>query len=486
MKGHLSKSKYLSGLHCTKRLWLEVHEPQLAARPSAFQKHLFKQGIEVGKFARTQFPDGVLINADHRNLQQAVEQTQVALNDGITTLFEATFAFEDIYVLVDVLTKNERSTWDLIEVKSSTRIKEEHLHDLAIQRFVLERSGLIMGRTQVMLVNNQCVFPNLEDFFNTEDVSERVSELMPHIDSNVQALRNIISNRNAPDVAISDHCKNPYPCPFKDHCWADVDGQPLVFDIPRLHYDKKEQLREQNIIFLEDLPDDFPLTEKQQAHVDMTLDGGTNINHERISQTLDELEYPLHFFDFETYGSAIPIFEGMRPYQQFPFQFSCHQLEADGTLTHREYLHTELSDPRPALVEALCNCLNQSGTIIAYGAAFEKNILMQLAELFPEHADMLHGFTERLWDQLNIFNKHYKDAAFGKSTSLKSVLPILVPDLDYGTLSVQKGDEAQSVWYQMIQLPPGPEKQAMIEGLSEYCKMDTLAMVRIHQVLQQQ
>ncbi len=486
MSKYLSKSKYLAGLHCTKRLWLDVHHRELAAPSSAFQQHLFEQGIQVGEFARTLFPDGVLIKADHRKLKQAVIQTQEALDQGTTTLFEATFTHDDIYVLADILIQQADGSWELREVKASTRTKEEHFHDLAIQRHVLQQSGMQMGSTQVMLINNQCVFPDLSDFFNTEDVSHKVNELMPHIDSNIQALRNIMSYPSEPQVAIGDHCKNPYPCPFKDHCWANVNGRSLVFDIPRLHHEKKSQLRENGIIFLDDLPDDFPLTEKQQDHVDMARNGGTRIDDEAISKALDALEYPLHFFDFETYGSAIPIFEGMRPYQQFPFQYSCHRLDADGTLHHEEYLHTVYSDPRKALVDALCQCLEKPGTIVAYGAAFEKNILNQLAEAFPDDADVLHSLVERVWDQLNIFKNHYKDAAFGKSTSLKSVLPILVPDLDYGTLSVQKGDQAQSVWYQMIQLPPSDQKQEMIDGLSEYCKMDTYAMVKIHDVLQRQ
>jgi len=479
----LSKSKYLAGLHCSKRLWLNTHHRELAKPSSAFQQHLFEQGIQVGEFARTLFPNGVLIEANHRNLKQALILTQEALDQGATTIFEATFVFDDIYVLVDILNQVENESWELIEVKASTRTKGEHFHDLAIQRYVLQKSGMKMGSTQVMLINNQCVFPDLSEFLKTEDVSEKVNELMPHIDSNIQALRNIMSYPNEPNVAIGDHCKNPYPCPFKDHCWAEVNGRSLVFDIPRLHFEKKEQLRENGIIFLDDLPDDFSLTEKQQDHVDMVRNGGTRIDSEAISQALDKLEYPLHFFDFETYGSAIPIFEGMRPYQQFPFQYSCHRLDSDGTLHHEEYLHTVYSDPRKPLLDALCQCLEKPGTIVAYGAAFEKNILNQLAEAFPDDGDVLHSLIDRVWDQLNIFKDHYKDAAFGKSTSLKSVLPILVPSLDYGTLSVQKGDQAQSVWYQMVQLPPCDEKQDMIHGLSEYCKMDTLAMVEIHNVL---
>ena len=192
---------------------------------------------------------------------------------------------------------------------------------------------------------------------------------------------------------------------------------------------------------------------------------------------------PLYFFDFETISYAVPVFDGTAPYQQAPFQYSCHVLQEDGTLTHHEYLHTEPGDPRPALLEALLGDIGPTGQLIVYYAPFEKGILQGLAQAFPEHGSRLQDMIDRLWDQLLVFKKHYRHYAFGKSNSLKSVLPVVVTGLSYEGMAISNGLLAQVAWEEMIATADDAQKQQLADDLLKYCHLDTLAMVEIHQVL---
>lgn len=478
----LSKSRYLSGLQCAKRLWLEIHDPGKATPAPGFQRFLFEQGLEVGRRARLCFPGGVLIQNSHKELSKAVTDTQAAIAQGATTLFEGAFHFDDTYAIADVLIRG-RHGWDLIEVKSSTRVKDEHLDDLAIQRYVLEGAGLPIQSTQVMVLNGECVYPDLSKLFKQEDVTDEVLGLLPDARERLRDFKRLLELRQAPPIPIGEHCATPYQCPFKNHCWAGVGDRKLAIGIPRLSGPKKEELRERNILFLDELPADFPLTPKQQAYVDGVHKAFLHVNKEGIRAQLATLAYPVHFFDFETFGPAIPRFVGMKPYQHFPFQFSCHRLEEDGTLHHGEYLHLDPHDPRPRVIKSLLECLGARGSIVAYNASFERGVLQSLTTAFPAHRAELEAVVARLWDQMSVFKKNYHHSAFGGSISLKKVLPIVVPHLNYGNLAIQQGDEAQLAWGRMLQMQSGAERECMIADLQAYCRLDTLAMVEIHQVL---
>ena len=202
-----------------------------------------------------------------------------------------------------------------------------------------------------------------------------------------------------------------------------------------------------------------------------------------IQRLISNLEYPIHFLDFETDNPAIPRFEGLHPYQQFPFQYSCHVLQQDGSVTHHEYLHTNTSDPRKPLLESLITHISACGSVVVYSASFEQKVLENLALSFSEHASSLQSIIDRLWDQLDIFRYHYMHPDFCGSNSLKDVLPVLVPSLCYEDLDVQDGLEAQVVWNLMLNTTNETKKSEMIEHLKAYCGLDTLATVEIHKVL---
>ena len=268
----------------------------------------------------------------------------------------------------------------------------------------------------------------------------------------------------------------------KEHCWKDVPNK-SIFTIPRLSWKKKNELIQNDIVSLEDVPTDYQLSDKQRMYVDSVQNEQSIIDIPAIQGLLAELEYPIHFLDFEADNPPIPIFDELRPYQFFPFQYSCHIMKRDGAVTHHEYLHTDKSDPRKPLLEFLLNHVSADGSVVVYKESFEKGVLKDLATYFPEHTLELESIIDRLWDQLVIFQKHHMHPDFCGSNSLKDVLPVLVPSLCYGDLDVQDGLEAQAVWNLMLNTKNERKKSDMIKHLKEYCELDTLATVEIYKAL---
>jgi len=482
MTYNLSKSKYLSGLQCKKKLWLDINDREKASPLSKADERIFEQGTEVGIEARKRFPGGLLIEYDRTNPSSSVDKTQEAIKDGAQVLFEGAFIFDGVLVLADVLLKNNDNSWDLIEVKSTTSVKPQHIPDLAIQKYVIKGVGLKVNNTHLMHLNSKCVYPDLGNLFVIEDVSEEVDELFKCVPQNVAHFKEVISQEAEPDVVIGPQCNDPYECSFKEYCW-EFAGNKAVFDIPGLNSKKKIILQDQKILTLEQLPQDFPLSDPQWKYVYRILNKDTYIDVDGIREKLNELEYPIHFLDFETYNPAIPRLDGMSPYNQFPFQYSCHVLGENGELDHYEYLHIDNTDPRKPLAESLLGSISEAGSVVVCFAGFEKSVLENLCGCFPEYIAQLEFIIDRLWDQLNIFKYHYKHYAFGGTNSLKSVLPVVVPELSYEDLEVQGGTDAQAVWDEMINTDDEEQKERMKKELKEYCRMDTLAMVEIHRKL---
>lgn len=482
MSKTLSKSKYLSGLQCGKRLWLEINDPDKASETPEYRQRLFDQGKEVGVMARTYFREGYLINTDRSNIHDCVKETRDAITKGESIIFEGTFYYDNTFVMADTIEKNEDESWDIIEVKSATSVKDEYIPDLAVQRYILERSGLEINKTWIMYINKECVYPDLSNLFITKDVTQKVDNIINEVSGSLNKLRDLIDLENEPEILIGPHCNNPYACPFIEYCWQNV-GNRTVFNIPGLSDNKRFELRERGIILLEQLPNDYPLTDAQRKYINRIFNGQTEIDYVGIRKKLSKLEYPLHFLDFETDSYAIPRLNGTRPFDKIPFQYSCHIMLENGDIEHFEYIHLDQTDPRLLLLESLIKNIKPKGAVVVYYAPFEREVLMSLAKSFPEHSLHLNSISNRLWDQLDIFRRYYKHPDFGNSNSLKSVLPGLIPQLSYEDLAVREGNEAQSVWNSMIKTENEVDKKQMIEDLRAYCRMDTLAMVEIHKLL---
>ncbi|MCA9935044.1 MAG: DUF2779 domain-containing protein [Anaerolineales bacterium] len=476
----ITKTACLTFIHCPKAFWLQEHQPHLAAPPDPAAQRRFRVGQEVDQLARELFPTGIHIPYRPQPEDMA-PLTMQAIADGADTLFQATFVVDDLLIKADVLTRVD-SLWRLIEVKSSTSAKPEHLPDLAFQAYVLGQAGIDVEETAVLHLNNACQYPNLADLFTLTDVTDDTLPLLASIPDDVRLMRQTAVSAQPPAIPIGRHCTKPDICPFYDHCWQGVDSL-TIYDIPRLGAKRERPLQAANILHLADIPADADLTAKQREFVEFFVAEQINIDRVAIQQAMAQLVYPLYFFDFETIDYAIPKFHGCKPYQQVPFQYSCHILDVDGTLTHVDYLHMDEGDPRRPLTETLLSHIGDTGSLVAYNIPFERGVLLALADHLPEYADRLRGVADRLWDQLPIFRNHYRDYRFGKSNSLKSVLPVIAPELSYKMLDVQNGAQAQVVWEEMIVEGDTAVKAKLAAQLRKYCHLDTLAMVEIHYAL---
>jgi Domain of unknown function(DUF2779)/Domain of unknown function DUF83 len=483
MKPKLSKSKVILGIQCPKALYLSTHHPELSSETSDSQQMIFDQGHAVGILAQTRFPGGVLIDAPYDKSKLAIEQTQAAISDGAKSVFEATLSHEDVLVKVDVLTrKGPNHAWEIVEVKSSTEVKDVHVSDAAVQLWVCKGAGLKMKSASIMTINNQCTFPDLSNLFSLSDVTEATDQLVANMPKTVSAFKKMLSAEKPPKKEIGPHCDDPYECTFKAHCWSERKiPEVSVFDIPRLSGQKKWERYRSGKVSLESLnPGDF--NETQARMIECTVKKKRFTNAKGISQAMADWRYPYSFLDFETIGYAIPRYNGQRPYQQLPFQFSCHiRRGPTENLVHCEYLHTTDSDPRVAISKALVDLIPDRGSVIAYNMGFERGVLMALAEQFPEYSQKLIDISERLVDPLPIFRAHVYDPGFKGSYSIKNVAPALLGDsASYEEMDVGDGTAAQSAYIEMINPATDPSrKEKLRQGLIAYCTKDTLGMVEL-------
>lgn len=486
MERRLTKTLYLRGLNCRKALWLTVHDPQKAAPPAPFQEHIMRQGTNAGVLARRQFRGGKLIFAPSYEPDRALWETASALHSSAPVLFEGAFLFQGIFLRVDVLRRGRAGLWDLIEVKSTTQVKSEHLPEVAVQKYVLEGCGLNLGRLFLMHLNRECTCPDLSDLFILEDITDAIAGEYARVPETLQLFRRLLREPSEPEVRIGPQCTELYRCPFFDYCWEAVPAV-SIFNIPRLKAQQKIELVEADILAVEDVPSGYPLPPEGRRFVNLYLQRQPQIEWPGIRRELDALAFPLYFLDFETDSPAVPRFDGMHPYDKLPYQYSLHVLEADGRLEHFEYLHDETSDPRLSLARSLTKRLGGEGTVVAYSAGFEKGVLLGLAggmaQRFPELSRPLASAADRLWDLLGIFRSYYFDPAFGGSNSLKDVLPALLPGFSYDSLQIQNGEQALLAWNRLIDLEDGQEKRSLAAALKQYCRQDTLAMVEIYRLL---
>lgn len=456
--------------------------------PSSFQETIFEQGHEVGRLAHSLFPGGILVEQDHTDPDGALEATARFLADGVPAIFEAAFLYDNILVRADVVARNDDGTWDLFEVKSTTSAKKEHLQDAAIQRYVLSNAGLPLKDVHLVHLNREYIRRgpiDINQLFRKVRVNEQIEEAYKEVPTYLTAIRATLARDVEPKATIGSVCRSPYACEFKLHCWLGVEPDSIHF-LSRISDSKRLELLERAIERIRDVPDDVALSELQFVQVQVERDGKPQIESAKIKNHLSELQYPLWFLDFETYGFAIPEFNGTRSYDQLPFQFSIHVQDHPGAaLRHIEFLHLEKSDPRRALAEALVKEIGNCGTVITYHASFERGRIEELAEAFPDLKAQLDSLVGRIFDLETPFSrKWFYDSRFAGSSSIKKVLPVLVPAMSYENLEIGKGDVAQMKYAEMIALPMNsPEREAIRRALLTYCGQDTMAMVRILEVL---
>jgi hypothetical protein len=479
----LSKSTFLRGAQCLKSLFLNKFHKELRDKNSISLEALYEQGNDVGILARNLFAGGIeVVSKSAFNYQAALLRTKEILSDIKFTAYEATFVFEEIIVANDILVK-EGAEYYCYEVKSSTEIKDVFIWDCALQYYILKNNGINIKDFFIIYVNNQYVRGEtllIDQLFARKSILDKVIERQPYIADKIQQLKSVLNKKECPPIDIGMQCHDPYPCDFISQCWKNIP-ETSVFEIANLKASKKFELYYQGIIELKDIPKDYPLNENQWQQIEAELNQATIILKPEITAFISGMKYPMGFLDFETFQLAIPAFKNSRAYQQIVFQYSLHKLNSKmSAVEHVDFIANESNDPRIQFIEKLIVDCNGLKDILVYNIGFEKSRLSELALDFPQYSDDISKIIERLKDLMLPFKERwYYSHDMRGSYSIKKVLPSLIPDFNYNDLEIKDGLTASSIFSSMVTGNFKGDEEKAKTALLEYCKLDTLAMVKI-------
>jgi predicted RecB family nuclease len=481
----LSKSRYMSGRQCSKKLWQTVYDPEPAEEP--LPGTIKGMGLEVGVKARLLWPGGVLIDTKYDDYAEAIRRTEALIADpNVPAIFEAALVHDGLLIRVDALERLPDGRWRLNEVKSSTRIKDEHLQDIALQTYVIVGAGLKLADAHLMFINDDYTRDEEIDWnglFCREDVSEKLVTFLPEVPERIAEMRGVLSLREAPDIRPDRHCFRPHDCEFWRRCTADKPKD-WVFYIPRVSSASFDTLESGGVVSMKDVPNDFPLEPKQRRVVDAAKSGNVYRSPE-LAKLLPLLAHPASYLDFETFSPAMPIYVGTRPYQRIPFQWSLDHADGNGSLIHDEFLAQGETDPRREFSETLLGASEQFPGVIMAWSQFETKVIRDMADLFPDLAERLTALLYRIVDLLQIVRDHVAHPDFNGSYSMKAVAPALARGVTYDDLDIADGGEASAAFYRIVaHLTQSPEtRDGLRQSLLKYCQRDTLALARVHQWL---
>lgn len=483
---NLSKSSYCKCVQCEKILWLNKYMPVNNENNS--KESVFKTGQEVGEVAKELFGDYIDIPTDD-DFKKRIEKTSQLLSDKGNIITEASFSYNNNFCSVDIL-KNDFDGVEIYEVKSSTKIKDIYIDDVAYQYFVLSNLDLCVKKACIVYINNEYIREkelDINQLFNIEDVTELVLEKQAEIKDNIEMINNFMKTYDSthePPKDIGMHCFEPYSCDFWQYCTKNLP-KPNVFDITGMYKSKKFEKYYEGKISFEDLKNE-KINPKYLEQIDFELNSReAKIEKEEIRDILNTLKYPLYFIDYESCQYAIPEFEGTKAYQQIPFQYSLHIIkEKGGPLEHREFL-AQAGDENVIrnFAESMINDMSEDGSVIVYNKTFESGRNREIGKMFPDLKEDMDRFNNNMVDLMVPFRKrNYYTKEMKGSYSIKYVLPALYPDdseLNYNELSlIHKGDEASQAFLTLKDKSPEEQKEIR-KALLEYCKLDTYAMVKI-------
>lgn len=439
----LSKTTYMRGQQCLKALSLYTHRRDLMAPLTEAQQAVLDAGQRVGRLAQKRFPGGIDLSPDSaRDFRESLQRTAAAVEAGVPVLYEAAFLHDGVLAAVDILRRQDNG-WHIIEVKSTGGVKPQHIEDAALQYHVLTSCGLPITDVSILHLDTSYVRRGplaVDALFTETSILEEVRAAVTGVPDRITECKQVVLVPDAPVIPIGAHCESPYPCSFKSHCWQ---GAPTATRGPK------------------------------------------RVDTKALRHFLGDLRYPLHFMDFETVSSPIPLFDDTRPFSPIPFQFSVHRQDVPGgPISHEAFLASGEGDPRNAFIDALLKSIGPDGDILAYHLPFEASRITELAAYSPEHRSGLTALLERCKDLIVPFRSGwYYVPAMGTSNSIKSVLPALVPELGYDHLAIPNGEVASRHFLELLEGRFTGDVLTLRANLLEYCALDTLAMIRILEVL---
>jgi predicted RecB family nuclease len=438
----------MAGCQCPKRLYLQKFKSEMADAADDQQVAVFKQGANIGILAQQLFSGGVNAQGDDEWHSSVTAKRTEKLLPVHNVIYEAAFMHDGVLNALDILVRKGKKYY-AYEVKGSTKVKDYQITDAALQYYVMKKNGIEPADFFILHLNSNYVRVgdlNINELFTATSILDEIREQQPYVESQIIAFKQLLKNGIEPDVEMGRQCNIPYACQFQNYCSTKApkdDESPVISKVNKTNFEKSE-----------------------------------------VKEFLKALQYPLYYMDFETVMYGVPEFDYSSPYQQIPFQYSLHiQQKLGGSTTHSYYLGNGRDDPRIEFIEQLITDLGKTGTILVWNITFEKLRLQEIATNFPKYAKKINAIIGRMVDLMVPFKKKYvMNEMFNGSASIKAVLPVLVPHLDYNNLAIQEGGTASFMYSQMSAM--NAMQQAEVRSqLLEYCHLDTLAMVEILEVL---
>ncbi len=483
---NLSKSKYCNGVQCKKMLWLEKYKPEEKGELS--NEAVLDNGNDVHEVARKLLGEDINIEFNE-NLNEMIKDTKKALEKENVIVTEASFNYEHNFCSVDILKKTGNS-YEIYEVKSSTHLKDVFINDASYQYYVLTNLGLNVKKCYVVILNSNYIRKgelDLDKLFVKNDITDIAISKLDEVKSNIDAINKYMEQTEEPDDDIDNKCFKPYECPFFKYCTRQLPKQ-NVFDLRRIFNKEKIKLYKQGLYTYQDLLKE-DINEKVKEQIEFELFAKEDkIDKKSIEMFLNTLTYPLYFLDFETFQMPIPQYDDVKPYMQIPFQYSLHYIE-NNKLHHKEFLAKSGIDPRRSLAESLVNDIPFDVCTLAYNMSFEKNVIKNLSELYPDLKNHLMNIHDNIKDLMIPFkDRKYYTKDMSGSYSIKYVLPALFPNdesLNYQNLElIHNGSEAMNT-YAKLEEYSKEEQEHIRERLLKYCELDTFAMVKIYEKLKE-
>jgi hypothetical protein len=490
MQNH-SKAKLLAFRQCPKRLWLEVHRPELHAITSDAEAR-FRTGHQVGQIARRLYdPNGsgavVELDTEKEGYGPALARSTALLSSS-APIFEAGYSVDGALVFADIMLpvgRGPQHPWRAVEVKSSTSVKDCHRDDVAIQAFVMLGGGVPLSSIALAHIDSEWLYPggdNYEGLLIENDLTSEAFDRRDEVRAWIAQAHTIAEQALEPQVHTGAHCSDPYDCSFRGYCQSQEPQSEFPVEwLPRLQTKAVKDFIETNALNdLRDVPDEY-LNDIQARVKAQTLSGTPFFDHAGAALELAQYNLPSCFLDFETIQFPVPIWKGTRPYQQISFQFSRHGLSAAGKLDHSEFLDLSGDDPSVLFAEALIAACGQVGPVFVYNAAFETARMTELAGRFPQLRQALLAISNRVVDLLPIARRYYYHPAQKGSWSIKNVLPTIATDVSYEKLDgVRDGGMAMAAYLEAINARTAPSRKEEIRRqLLEYCCLDTYALLRL-------
>jgi len=500
----LSKSRYVSGMQCPKILWMKKHMPE-KFDDSVMNQTVLDTGNKVGDLAMEYFGDFTEVEYTP-DISKMVAETEKLMKEKTAVITEAAFTHNDDLCIVDILRKVPDG-YEIIEVKGSSGspgdtandVKEVYLHDMSFQAYILTNNKLNIKSVKLMCLNRNYVRKgdletdlDIKELFVLIDCTKTVFKMMQDINKNIAHFKAYMIQEQEPVIDIGSRCDSPYTCGFKGWCFRELPENESIFDIGwSMRMAKKEKAYQNGIFSFQDAlaaanDGTLKLNDKQLNQIKYAIsDMEPTIDKSGINNFLTKVRYPLYFLDFETFMPAIPPWKNTSPFNQITFQYSLHiQNERGGEVLHKEYLGRDGLDPRQKLAEGLCKDIPKGACIISYNMTFEKTQINEMATIFPNLSQHLLDINANMIDLMEPFGAGaYYSRTMGGGYSIKGVLPALFPDdpeLDYKNLDerVQHGGNAMDLYPTMHMQSP-EEAEAIRKALLAYCRLDTLAMVKI-------